>query len=82
MSQNAIGKIGAALADPRVEPPHADRDKMRCNHANRPMNVLHTGEEQVPAFPLFVFAASKSTVFGACFLPASFSLAPAQLCVL
>ena len=28
MSLNAIGNIGAALADPRVEPPHADRDKI------------------------------------------------------
>jgi hypothetical protein len=34
MSLNAIGNIGAALADPRVEPPHADRDKTRCNYAN------------------------------------------------
>ena len=63
MSQNAIGKIGAALADPRVVVPHADRDKTRCDLANRPMNVLHTGEEQVPASPLFVFADSKSALF-------------------
>ncbi len=34
MSLNAIGNIGAALAGPRVEPPHADRDKTRCNYAN------------------------------------------------
>jgi hypothetical protein len=63
MSLNAIGDIGAALADPRVVVPHADRDKTRCNHANWPMNVLHTGEEQVPASPLFVFADAKSALF-------------------
>ena len=34
MFLNTIGNIGAALADPHVEPPHADRDKTRCTYAN------------------------------------------------
>jgi hypothetical protein len=34
MSLNALGNIGAALADPRVVVPHADRDKTRYNYAN------------------------------------------------
>jgi len=62
MSQDAIGNIGAALADLRVVVPHADRDKTRCHHANRPRNVLRAGEDQVPASPLLVFADSESTV--------------------
>jgi len=66
MSQNAIGKIGAALADPRVEPPHADRDKTRCDLANRPMNVLHTGEEQVPASALTALSQEPATFKSPC----------------
>jgi hypothetical protein len=34
MPWNAIGKIDAALADPRVMVSHADRDKTRCKPAD------------------------------------------------